>query len=460
LIPFIDVLDRAHTGPVCDPKDWDMKIINRKTKEKLKEYGLEGTCDPENPINTDDGLADSFWQAGFELAADTGMLCLDTKRIIRFTEEELKEAVKESPREVILGIGKDSCILKTRKPEDKAPPLFRSGFGPVSEDVYIPYVEGLAHCRVIDFVQPPNLTTIFGRELKTGTPYEIIAGHREAVMAGEAIRRAGRSGSPFVGVVSSSPSEYGHLGGYGTPGGYEPQKDVGIVLPITDLKTSYGLLHKVAQIVLNCGGIVFGCHWSMIGGYTGPPEGAAIMAVASYVLQIPVHQCALPSGVILDLRYTGNCGREAVWASSVSHQAQSRNTDSLVSGITSQVSGPCTHEILYEMAVGSLDDAASGCAWQAGNRSAGGRYLNHTTPLEQKFAAEVLKSSAGMKRVDANEIVKVLIPKYEEMLKNPPKGRSFTECYDIKTLTPTREWQEIYDRVWKELEDLDLPRLY
>lgn len=180
------------------------------------------------------------------------------------------------------------------------------------------------------------------------------------------------------------------------------------------------------------------------------------MAVASYILQVLVHLCTLPSGVVLDLRYAGNCGREGVWASSVSHQAQSRNTEMLVSGITSQVSGPCTKEILYEMAVGSIDDAVSGCAWQSGNRSAGGRYLNHTSPLEQKFAAEILKASAGMKRTDANEIVKEIIPKYEKILGNPPIGKSFTECTNIKTLQPTREWLDIYEGVWKELEDFGL----
>ncbi len=456
----MEILDRAHTGPVCDLKEWDMKIISIKTKEKLKEYGLERTCDPKNPINADDGLADNFWQAGLDLAVNTGMYCLNTRRVIKFTEDEIKEAIRESPSELTLGFGKDMRTIKTRKPEDRQLPLFRSGFGPVSEDIYIPLVQGLAQYQVIDFVQPLSLVTIYGRELKTGTPYEIIAGHHEAVMAREALSRAGRPGSPFVGIVSNSPSEYGHLGGYGTPGGYEPIKDVGLVLPITDLKTSYGLLHKVAQIVLNCGGIVFGCHWSMIGGYTGPPEGAAMMAVTSYILQILVHLCTLPSGVVLDLRYTGNCGREGIWASSVSHQAQSRNADLLVSGITSQVSGPCTKEILYEMAVGSIDDAVSGCAWQSGNRSAGGRYLNHTSPLEQKFAAEVLKASAGMKRSDANEIVGVLIPKYEEILEHPPMGKSFTECTDIKTLQLTKEWSGIYEGIWRELVDLGLPMIF
>jgi len=87
---LLDVLDRAHTGPVCSVKDWDTKVIPGKVSEKLSEHGLKGTCTPENPINTEDSLADEFWHAGFELAVDVGMLCLDTERVIKFTEEELK----------------------------------------------------------------------------------------------------------------------------------------------------------------------------------------------------------------------------------------------------------------------------------------------------------------------------------------------------------------------------------
>ncbi len=457
MIPFIEVLDRAHTGPVCELKEWDINVISKKVKEKLKEYGLEGTCDTQNPINSDDGLADRFWKAGFDLAVDTGMLCLETKRIIKFTEEELKEALGEAPSEITLGRGADAFTLRARKPEDKTPPRFRSGFGGVSEHIYVQLMQGIAQYRVVDILTPADLETIYDRGLKTATPYETIAGHHEAVMIREALKRAGRQGMPITGVCNS-PSEYGHMGGYGTPGGYDPLKDMAIVLAITELKTSYGLLHKVAQTALNCGGIVYGAHWSMIGGYAGPPEGAAVGAVASFVLQFLVHSCTLSAGVVYDIRYQGNCGRDAVWARSVSHQAQSINKNLMALGMNSQVSGPCTHELLYETTVGCIVDAVSGCAAQFGNRSTGSRYIDYQSPLEQKFGAEVLKASAGMKRSDANEIVKALIPKYEDKLRRPPKGKSFIECFDLRTLKPTKEWQEIYDKTWEEIEDLGLPK--
>ena len=112
MIPLIEVLNRAQTGPVCELKEWDIKIISTKVREKLKEYGLEGTCDPQNPINTDDSLADGFWRAGFDLAADIGMLCLDTKRIIKFTVEEIKDAIKSAPSEISVGNGKDKKSIK------------------------------------------------------------------------------------------------------------------------------------------------------------------------------------------------------------------------------------------------------------------------------------------------------------------------------------------------------------
>ena len=86
-----------------------------------------------------------------------------------------------------------------------------------------------------------------------------------------------------------------------------------------------------------------------------------------------------------------------------------------------------------------------------------GTHKNFGTGLENKFAAEVAKATAGMKRSDANEIVKRILPKYESRLANPPLGKSFLECYDRVKLTPSKEWAEIYKHVRKEIIDFGIP---
>ena len=75
------------------------------------------------------------------------------------------------------------------------------------------------------------------------------------------------------------------------------------------------------------------------------------------------------------------------------------------------------------------------------------------------FGCELSKalSRSSFKRSDANEIAKELIPKYESKMSNPPKGKTFQECMDLKTLKPTEEWLNIYKRVKKELIDLGVP---
>ena len=201
-----------------------------------------------------------------------------------------------------------------------------------------------------------------------------------------------------------------------------------------------------------------GDHWSMIGGYVGPAEGAAVTMVAATLLLRAVHFLSNVSGNVLDIRYSGNTGREAIWANSVGHQAQNRNTQMITHGITSQVFGPCTSELLHETAAIAIAHVTSGVSTEIGTRPTGCKYPDYASGLENKFCAEVCKASAGLKRSDANEIAKAIIPKYEERLKRPLKGKSFTECTDVKTLKPTKEWLEIYDRVWKEIEDLGISK--
>lgn len=457
MIPFIEVLDRAHNGPICEPKEWDVKLIPGKVREKLKEHGLQNTCDRENPINTDDGLADEFWKAGFELAIELGMLCLDTKRVIKFNEDELKDVISEAPTELTLGKGEDRVTVKKRVPEDRAIPgtCFAAMGIQVSNDIFVPLVQSIAQYRVIDWLSFSIPENIYGREIRAGTPYETLAGKIELMMLREAMRRAGRPNMPLNGVGTSA-TEYGQLGAFGIKDG----PDIGVVLPITELKTSYALLHKTAHDVVNHEGIDVGCHWSMIGGYVGPAEGAAVTAIAATLLIRAVHLLTICSGDVMDIRYLGNTGRDAVWAKSIAQQAQNRNVRIMTRGFISQLFGPCTPELLYETAVVAITDVVSGVSYEVGTRPTGCKYPNYASGLENKFAAEVSKSSAGVKRKDANEIVKALLPKYEDRLQRPDIGKSFIECFDLRTLKPTEEWRGIYDRVWEELADLGFKKLY
>ena len=92
---LIDMLDRAYQGKICSQETWDMEIISQHTAEILKRYDLRKTCDKENPINSDDSLADRFFQAGVALATVTGMYCIDTERVIVISEEEIADAIIE-----------------------------------------------------------------------------------------------------------------------------------------------------------------------------------------------------------------------------------------------------------------------------------------------------------------------------------------------------------------------------
>ena len=129
---FLDTLDRAHTGPVAETYEWDSKIIPRNIRKYLKKYNLEKTCDPANPINTDDDLADRYFQAALDLAEETGILCLDTHRVLKYSREEILAGLKNALSEFTLGENKDTITIKARKPEDSRRPIFG---GPLSIQV-------------------------------------------------------------------------------------------------------------------------------------------------------------------------------------------------------------------------------------------------------------------------------------------------------------------------------------
>ncbi|MFC1955152.1 monomethylamine:corrinoid methyltransferase [Chloroflexota bacterium] len=457
ILRIVEMLERAHKGPVCPVKEWNIKVIPTNVAKKLKEYGLNGTYDAENPINTDDELADRFFKAGFELAVETGVLCQDTERVINVTADELRSAIKDAPSQLFVGKGVDEVLLKSRRPEDPYP---AKGSAPtavvVDEQLFTKYVEAMVQSREIDLLEGPTLTTVYGRKALSRTPFESLVGWYEAMLSKEALNRAGRSGMCKIGILSS-PTEYGHLTGFGTAGGLDPEKDLSLVLSPGELTNSYEVYHKVIQSNA-CGGRVIINYGTMIGGYPGPIEGTVLCYIANALLTFAVNPVIHAAGVeVTDLRYLGGCGREGVWVHSAALQALSRNSHHLIWSMMSQVGGPGTDHLLYEDAVIYLMYSVSGGSGSFTTRSTGVKYPEYLTPLECKFSCEMLHKSAGMTREKANEIVKVLIPKYENNLRTPPKGKSFRELYNLDTLKPNKEYLDLYLKIKKELIDLGVP---
>jgi methylamine--corrinoid protein Co-methyltransferase len=79
--------------------------------------------------------------------------------------------------------------------------------------------------------------------------------------------------------------------------------------------------------------------------------------------------------------------------------------------------------------------------------------LDYTSPLDPLLGSEVAHAVAGMSRREANGIVKTLLEKYENQLRNPPIGKKYQECYDVASGKPIKEYLELYRKVRKEMVD-------
>ena len=452
---ILEVLSRAQTGEYCTQKEWDTKRIPLTIRNILKEHGLQKTCDMENPVNTDMELADKFYAAGYQAALELGYLCTDTDRIISVSKEELDDALKHALPEVTVGEGKDATVIKSRTPSDPYPMKAATSLGiTISEDIFPTMAYLIASEREVDILEAGSLTTVRGHEVLSGTPNETLMGYEHGVMHREARRKAGRPGMGAIGSISAV-TEFGQFGAYGTPGAFR-NTDLALILFPSEMKIDYRTLHKVVH-TLNMDGIMKCDSPGMIGGMPGPAEGAVVSSIACALLSYAILQNHVGGGEIYDVRYLSNVNREGLWALSIVFQALSRNTHTLCHGIANQVSGPGTENLLREIAAGVSVLAASGSSLTTGPRSAGGRLNDFVTPLECRFVAEISHAASGMELGKVNEVVKALLPKYEDSIKEPDLGVPFQKAYNMDTLEPTPEWEAAYRKVKAECIELGIP---
>src|SRR4030042_6450437 len=89
LVQILDVMRKALEGKPMSENDYQLRTFSPKVQEKRRQYRIK--YDPENPVPSDDSLADDVFKAGFELMAEVGSYCITTGRVMSFSEQEIKE---------------------------------------------------------------------------------------------------------------------------------------------------------------------------------------------------------------------------------------------------------------------------------------------------------------------------------------------------------------------------------
>ncbi len=188
-----ETYQRSLKGSKLDEKEWDYKVIPQNAtalKEKYKlHFGREF-------VPTDKETKERLFLAGMEMLVMTGIYNADTHRIVKVTEEEVRECLKKAPRSLVMGSGKDAADFSARKGNSKKKPVIQGGptGAPVSEEMFIPLIQSFAQEAVVDTIVSGVMQTIEGVTVQTNTPWEIKATQAEIRAIREACRRAGRPG--------------------------------------------------------------------------------------------------------------------------------------------------------------------------------------------------------------------------------------------------------------------------
>jgi len=451
-----DLLRRAETGAIIKQRDFDMKRYWPRLKELVKEYDIK--YDPEHLVPIDDSVLDDVYEAGMRLLLDVGFLCIDSSRLMTFEESEVKAALRNLPGKGTLGEGKDAVTFEHHDLEDKRTPTVLSGptGTPLSEQYALKIYESYAKEPFVGVIYMGAPQTIEGLTVKVGSPLELQAEVTNVAWARSATRKAGRPGLALYGVcfpslsvdMASSSPEYGYR-----------KEDLRCLWPLPQMKVDYATLTRALHfahygIKSNTAGVGY------IGGMAGGPEGAAITTIAECLGITLLFRPFLIQSIPLNNMYSpwvGESDSMSLWANSVCNAAMNKHTKMILMFGCYTYAGPCTEMCLWEEAAESIaGDAVGAHPYGPGPNS--GLVLDHCTGMEARLRGEVACAAAGIKREDANEIVKKLVSKYQKVVesKKPPRGKSFAECYDTETVTPSKEYSAVYAKVQAELEDLGL----
>jgi len=205
VLSLLEVAQRGVTGPKVADKEWNMSLF-RKLQELEKRYAFETFQN----VQSSDGRAwryqildgaeiEDYFQAGIDFLVEKGVYCVETHRVIQFSEQEIRDGIRMMPEQVTIGDGKDARqVRKHRWSGDRGYRLICGGLHhPVRVDLtpFIPLI--FARISRVDFLEGFTFRELEGYEIH-GPAIEAYAAKREVAWMREGLRKAGRPGMSFV----------------------------------------------------------------------------------------------------------------------------------------------------------------------------------------------------------------------------------------------------------------------
>ena len=453
LAKFAGVLERFTSGESMTEQEFDMKLFRAVEHVKTKYRVI---YDSGTPVPLDNSLADRCFEAARELYEEVGTYCLDTKKVARFSFEEMDRALQAAPESTQWGDGNDRMTIQCRGVGGNSPVWVWGGLQTLlfsDEDVAFGVYK--ACCR------SPAITGMIGgivpridakTEVKADSPLEIYPYRRSAELLRLAAREVGR---PGMGVNNGAPKAVAHIAMYAGEEGFRKTDGIGTG-GVPELKTTFDRLNRVS-FGLSTGTRISGGLGAMIGGFSGSVEGAAIVATAGVYQSLLVNQAEIAMLSATPIRIQSRATRNVIWVSSLALQAVGRNSHVILACANGDhpAAGPGTEQYFYETAAGAISGVVcGGHSWGATRKFKIGQTLDFGTPIESEFLGRICQAAVGMDLHHANRVVTALLEKYEDKLSDPPEGRVLSDLYDLTTEQPTKEYRDVYDRVAAELTTL------
>jgi len=455
MISFNDAVDRLETGEILSEHEFDLKV-GQLARKYVKEFGVK--MDPETVIISDNNFADAAYEASLRLFVDLGVYCINTGRVAKFTEAEVKEAVAAAPRKLEFGEGKDLAYMTPREVEDKTPPFVNMSMvgTPFPSSMFVSALQTYAQEPLANTISAGSLLELDGRIVQSGRPIEVDAAIFNVKATREAAKRAGRPGLGSHNIPQGSAEKTAAIIAAMQPEFGVRKNDGALVAALGEMKVDYERLNKLAFLEA-AGYHIGGLYGPLMGGYAGGPAETALILLSHFFLGRTLLHVEWSDCFPLNIRENCNSTPEMLWLVGLTSQALTRNTKLLYEMSGFLMAGPCTEMITQELAAHSIAATVSGAHLNPA-APARNKHPERCSGMEGRIQAEVANAVArsGISRSEANVIVKKLLEKYASKISDAPIGKKLTECYDMKTLTPSKEYLDLRTKIRAFLTDLGL----